>query len=60
MRMSDADLRHYIRDMLRELAELADTRADDAELGAMAFKLRLLAGRRSAEAPLSHRARQLH
>jgi hypothetical protein len=43
-RVSDAQLKHYISQLLAELADLADGRTNDAELGALAFKLRLLAG----------------
>jgi hypothetical protein len=42
--VSDAQLKHYIAQLLAELADLADGRTNDAELGALAFKLRLLAG----------------
>jgi hypothetical protein len=45
MAMSDDDLRRYINQMLVELADLADERADDEGLGSMAFDLRLLAAR---------------
>lgn len=56
--MSDADLRNYIQQMLRELAELADDRAEDVELGEMAFKMRLLAGKGPDED--ANRASALH
>lgn len=48
--MSNAELRLYVRQMLVQLAELADAHTEDEELGRLAFELRMLA-ERSKSAP---------
>lgn len=43
--MSNAELRLYMRQMLVQLAELADVHTEDEDLGRLAFELRMLAER---------------
>lgn len=50
--MSNSDLRVYIKQMLLQLAELADAKTEDTELGAIAFDLRLLADRSAGDGPV--------
>ena len=59
--MTDEELARYIRQMLHELAELADGRSENIDLGTLAFKLRLLAGnQRSTEPEAQSKRRPLH
>ena len=41
--MSDTNLRRYLQQMLKQLANIADGRVEDEQLGRVAFEMRLLA-----------------
>lgn len=47
--MSNSELRLYMRQMLVQLADLADVHTEDEQLGHLAFELRMLAERSKSD-----------